>query len=417
MLVIVDPFSSGAVFARRAKELYDIDSVAVITSNTLPTSVTGSYRPEDFAGEIFFTGAGETIAAVEHFCGGKPEFILCGSEPGVEIFDVLAGHWGLRPNSGQSAARRDKFLMQSRLRDAGVRYIPHHKASDTDSIVSWCEESGLSEFVVKPVRSFGTDGVYFCATPDEVRTACDELFGRADLAGVTISELLVEERIHGPEFVVDSVSLDGVHFVVNMFVYAKEIIDGSPIYRTMSAVEISDHPEIAEYARHALTALGIDNGPAHSEIILTEDGPALVETGARMHGGQGPRLVEASSTHSLIDMALASRVSPDDFLRESKTTPTLHKGVVECFLRAGQAGVVQANRVRELCAGLDSYLFDTCTQTPGDHVARTADLVTSYGRVVLANADRAALNRDTERVLDLDDQGTLLEVLAGEASS
>ncbi|WP_394617337.1 ATP-grasp domain-containing protein [Lentzea sp. JNUCC 0626] len=411
MLVIVDPFSSGAVFARLAKELYDIDSVAVITSRTLPASVTGSYRREDFVGEIAFTDVSQAVAAVENLCNGEPEHILCDSEPGVEIFDVLSGHWGLRPNSGQSAARRDKFLMQNRLQEASLRHIPHYKASDTDSIVSWCEQSGLNEFVVKPMRSFGTDGVHFCATLDEVRVATDELFGRSDLAGVTISEVLVEERIHGLEFVVDSVSLDGVHFIVAMFLYDKEIIDGSPLYRTMSAVEINHHPEIAEYARQALTALGIDNGPAHSEIILTADGPTLVETGARMHGGQGPWLVEASSTHSLIGMALASRVVPDEFRRRSETLPTLHTNVVECFLRAPRAGVVRANRVHELCAGLDSYFFDTCRQAPGDRVVRTTDLVTSYGPVILANADLAALERDTKRVLELSDEGALLEVV------
>ncbi|GDY34003.1 ATP-grasp domain-containing protein [Gandjariella thermophila] len=407
-LVIVDPFSSGAVFARRARELYGIDSIAVITSTALPASVTRSYVPGDFVGEVTFTDVPETVAAVEKLCGGKPKYILCGSEPGVEVFDTLATHWDLRPNSGESAARRDKFLMQRRLADAGVRHIPHHQGSNTKSIVDWCASSGLAEFVVKPVRSFGTDGVFFCSSLEEVRVACDKLFGRSDFSGKTINDLLVEERLIGPEFVVDSVSLDGTHFVVNMFRYAKETVHGSPVYRTMSSVEVGEYPEIVEYVRQALTALGIDHGPAHSEIIVTAEGPTLIETGARMHGGQGPKLVEASSTHSLIDLALASRVAPEVFHLVTQTQPKLHKGVVECFLSSARKGVVRANRVRELCGELDSFLFDTCGQVPGDHVPKTTDLITSYGRVVLANADLERLKRDTEHVLDLDDRCALL---------
>ncbi|GHH39517.1 ATP-grasp domain-containing protein [Streptomyces candidus] len=409
-LVVVDPFSSGGVFARRARELYGLDAVAVLTSDLLPTALTASYVPEDFVGEVRFVSVAETAAAVEALCGGRPEAVICGSEPGVEAFDALAAHWGLRPNSGSSLARRDKFLMQHRLRDAGLRHISHHKAADLDSALKWCAGSGLTQFVVKPVKSFATDGVFFCSTPDEVRAACQNLFRRADFSGEDITEVLVQERVIGPEFVVDSVSLDGDHFVVDMFRYTKENVEGNPVYRAMKGVDVAAHPDLVAYVEKALTALGIENGPAHSELILTEDGPVLIETGARMHGGQGPNLVEAASSHSLIDLALAARVQPDDFLSRTGTRPVLHKSVVECFLFSPVAGVVGVNRVRESCQALDSYLFDTCDQVPGARIEKTTDLITSYGRVVLAHSDAQVLARDMEHVLDLDRRGVLIDV-------
>ncbi|MGW0749862.1 ATP-grasp domain-containing protein [Streptomyces sp. NPDC002587] len=412
-LVVVDPYSSGAVLARRAQELYGLKSVAVLTSETLPAALTATYPAGDFAAELRFADVRTTAAAVESLCGGRPEFLICGSEPGVEAYDLLASHWGMRPNTGSSEARRDKFLMQGRLRDAGVRYIPHHMASDTQSVVEWCAASGLAEYVVKPVKSFATDGVFFCAGLDEVRAACEKLFGRRDLAGELITDVLVQERLVGPEFVVDSVSLDGSAFVVNMFRYTKETVEGNPAYRAMSSVEVGDHPEIVAYVERALAALGIENGPAHSELVLTAEGPILIETGARMHGGLGPRLVEESSTHSLIDLTLASRVAPEEFLRRTTVRPTLRQGVVECFLFAPAAGVVAANRVREATGELSSYLFDTCGQVPGDRVEKTVDLITSYGRVVLAHPDPAVLERDMEHVLDLDRRGALIEVVPG----
>ncbi|WP_432122968.1 ATP-grasp domain-containing protein [Streptomyces sp. S1] len=414
VLVVVDPYSSGSVLARRAKERYGLDAVAVLTSETLPPALLATYPREDFAAELRFSTAGETAAEVERLCGGRrPDFLVCGSEPGVEAYDALAAHWGMRPNAGPSDVRRDKFLMQERLREAGVPHIPHHKASDTESAVAWAEGSGLAEFVVKPMRSFATDGVFFCATPDEVRTACDRLFGRVDLAGEVITELLVQERLVGPEYVVDSVSLDGAPFVVNMFRYTKETIDGTPVYRAMTAVEVGDHPEITDYVARALAALGIENGPAHSELVLTDRGPVLIETGARMHGGLGPTLVEHASTHSLTDLALASRVAPEEFLERTRTAPSLHRGVVECFLSSPATGTVTANRVGEACGELDSYLFDTCAQAPGDPVTKTTDLITSYGRVVLSHEDPDTLSRDTAHVLSLDRKGELLDVRPG----
>ncbi|MEU2234436.1 ATP-grasp domain-containing protein [Streptomyces vietnamensis] len=409
-LVIVDPYSSGSALARRAKELYGLDSIAVLTSRTLPAALVATYPAEDFVAELRYADVLTTARAVEALCGGRPDHLICGSEPGVEAYDLLAAHWGMRPNTGSSEARRDKFLMQGRLRDAGVRYIPHHLAEDTESAVAWSAASGLAEFVVKPVKSFATDGVFFCSSPDEVRAACEKLFGRDDLAGELITQVLVQERLVGPEFVVDSVSLDGSAFVVNMFRYTKETVDGNPVYRAMSSVDVGDHPGIVAYVEQVLAALGIENGPAHSELILTEDGPVLIETGARMHGGLGPRLVEESSSHSVIDLTLASRVAPDEFARLTRVRPSLRRGVVECFLSAQVGGVVTANRVEESCRELDSYLFHTCGQAPGDRIEKTTDLITSYGRVVLAHEDLAVLDRDLERVLDLDRRGALVEV-------
>ena len=40
-----------------------------------------------------------------------------------------------------------------------------------------------------------------------------------------------------------------------------------------------------ELACNAAVAVGIKNGPAHAEVILTNTGPKMVEIGARMGGG------------------------------------------------------------------------------------------------------------------------------------
>jgi biotin carboxylase len=42
--------------------------------------------------------------------------------------------------------------------------------------------------------------------------------------------------------------------------------------------------DIAEVAKKAIAAIGIDDGPAHTEIILTKEGPKVVELGARLGG-------------------------------------------------------------------------------------------------------------------------------------
>ena len=42
--------------------------------------------------------------------------------------------------------------------------------------------------------------------------------------------------------------------------------------------------------------MGVRNSAAHTEVIVDETGdPCLVETGARMHGCSGPKLIEVAT--------------------------------------------------------------------------------------------------------------------------
>jgi hypothetical protein len=411
-LVIVDPVSSGGLLARRSSELFDVIPLAVISRERLPAALTASYHSEDFAGEVWFRSFEQVIKEVESLCGGAPDYIMCGAEPGVELFDRLASFWQLLPNNpATSSARRDKYLMQHSLQEAGLAYIPHFKSGDLGDIEWWCNSRDGAEFVVKPLKSSASEGVYFCRDAAEVRRACVRLLGNTDYLGSAIDEVLVEERLYGPEIVVDTVSSYGQHFTVGMFLYAKDTQSGSPLYRSMEAIDISSRGEITDYVDSALSALGVLHGPTHNEVVLTARGPVLMETGARMHGGQGARLVERAFSHSLIDLSIASRISPECFAAATRSPSILVQSVVECFLSNGTDGLVVVNNVSATCGTLDSYVYDTCRQAAGDRVVKTVDLMTSYGRVVLANPSPEKLAADLSSVLRADEQGKLLTVV------
>jgi hypothetical protein len=80
--------------------------------------------------------------------------------------------------------------------------------------------------------------------------------------------------------------------------------EGYLLYDTMDFVNKDTSPEkgIVAYAKQALTALGIQNGPSHNEIMYTQHGPVLIESGARMHGGANPLYCKACSGNSQLEM-------------------------------------------------------------------------------------------------------------------
>jgi hypothetical protein len=89
-------------------------------------------------------------------------------------------------------------------------------------------------------------------------------------------------------------------------------------------------PEVAkaitDYVASALTALGVDNTPAHTEIMLTADGPRIIETYTRVGGDWIPALVEEVTGIDLY--ALGTRIQLDQ----------KWSGATEVFAQAARRG-------------------------------------------------------------------------------
>ncbi|TPG56769.1 ATP-grasp domain-containing protein [Ewingella americana] len=410
-VLVVDPFSSGAAFSNRIKSLFGYDVMALITNDRLPSAVMATFKHDEYSKVFYYQSHTETLQQIESEIGHAPDFIVCGSEPGVNVFDRLCKEWELLPNIFElSQARRDKYLMQYQLKQDGIRHIPHYKSGNLQEILKWCTDNPFREYVIKPVRSFGTEGVLFCKSTSEVERAFCELINTFDYSGSRNEELLIEQKIEGTEYVVDAVSSDGEHYVVNIFRYVKQEINGVPIYRQMIIEPVDEHTTLVDYVKTVLTSLGVRNGTSHNEIIMSVTGPVLVETGARMHGGLGPRLVEECNSHSLIDLSLIARISPSEFADRTKTKPLLKSYALEYFLSSPQSGTLKSVNIESQCSSLNSYGFTVCKYEVGDYLEKTTDLVTSYGRVVLFNSDRKMLIADAQRVTDLEKAGVLISM-------
>lgn len=412
LVLVVDPVSSGSFLAPRIKELYGIDSVAILSRYPIFKGLANTFRADDFIEVILPASLDELVSKVSKLVGGVPRYLLCGSELGVDLYELLSDHWGIPANLPvKTSARRDKHDMQLALQQSGLRYIPFFKTDSPDRAEEWCHTLSAESFVVKPINSFGTDSVIFCESPSVVGAAGRSILGQYNYIGYQNRNILVEAFIKGTEFVVDAVSVDGNHFIVDVFEYSKANVDGSPIYRTMSARDPSSYSELGEYVKAALNALGVRNGPSHSEVIVDEGGPVLVESGPRMHGGQGPKLVEIGFTHSLIDLTIQAALDANHFLSSTSVNSELVQGVTECFLASPKAGAVAEVRVDEVCRSLESFVYHTVDLSIGTRVEKTSSLFTSYGRVVLSHANHRVLESDTNSVMTADREGELLRLI------
>ncbi|WP_129586841.1 hypothetical protein [Proteus alimentorum] len=144
---------------------------------------------------------------------------------------------------------------------------------------------------------------------------------------------------------------------------------------------------------------------------MSSNGPVLIESGARMHGGLGPSLVEQCNSHSLIDMSLLVRIAPHQFTDAICTSPVLQRYAIEYFLCAPKQGHIKEINIEKQCNTLKSYGFTICKYKPNDYLQKTTDLVTSYGRIVLFNEEYSTLSTDVQVVADLEKKGALISII------
>lgn len=155
--------------------------------------------------------------------------------------------------------------------------------------------------IIKPTDNAGSRGVMLCHDESELINGYSYASHESRTGGV-----IIEEYLQGPEFSVEVMVVDGVPHVLQI---TDKITTGAPHFVEMGHTQPTMQPDdvkekIEELARRAVLAVGINIGPAHVEMILTKQGPKMVELGARMGG-------DCISTHLVplstgIDMVVAT---------------------------------------------------------------------------------------------------------------
>lgn len=177
----------------------------------------------------------------------------------------------------------NKVEMRTALKNAGVPIPKYYKVSNESEYKKVVKQFSVP-FIVKPVDSSGSRGIFEVIDItdqkliEEVYTYCRSYSKSGDV--------VVEEYMSGPEVSVETISVDGVCHVIQI---TDKLTTGAPHYVEMGHSQPTKYNEqiakqIAEVAKAANKAIGIKNGPSHTEIILTSEGPKIVELGARLGG-------------------------------------------------------------------------------------------------------------------------------------
>lgn len=395
VVVVVDPYSSGNLLAPALREA-GISPVAVVSGAAPPAVYASTYHPEDFDAVIAYEG--RLDALVDRVRALAPVAVVPGGEHGVELADLVAAavtpHLANVPHLG--AARRHKAAMHAAVAAAGLATIPQVCTADEAEVAAWIERTGLSgsDLVVKPPKSSGTDGVTRVPAGRDWRPVFRGLLGRTNRHDLVNDQVIVQEHVSGTEYVVDTFTHDGVHTLTDICRYRKITNErGIPLYDSVEWMpcDRDAYGELLDYALAVLDAVGIRFGAAHSEIMVTEAGPRLIETSARLHGAGQPRFCRVATGDSQADRIVRHCAGRRDIPRDF----TLLRKVRVVLLYARATGVVRNADIYDRVRTLASYHpLSMIGIRSGDHIEATSDLFTNVGAVVLAHEDAGQVDAD-----------------------
>ncbi|MCZ7458925.1 ATP-grasp domain-containing protein [Streptomyces sp. WMMC940] len=404
--VVVDGYSAGnfypAAFAAHGTDVVHVQS----TPELIP-----AMAPPDLAAYRDTVVESDEPALVELLRGLGPVCVIAGQESSVPLADRLSEAVGVPSNgSALSPARRDKYEMTETLRRAGVPCVRQTKTGDPETAVDWAQAGGSYPVVVKPLSSAASDGVFVCDGPDAVRAAARAVLGAPNMFGLPNTEILVQSYLKGTEYIVDTVSCDGERYVCGVWEYEKSLLpSGKNIYNRDILADPDETPVVAEltaYVDEVLAALGVAWGPAHAEVIVTEDGPVLVEIGTRLNGNINAPFHDVCLGHNQAALTALAYTRPDEFrARYAGRTYRRRRPAVVYNTPTEQDGTVESvdeTAVAEL-RSLESVLFATVKYGPGSRIRPTVDLLTSSLRVFLTAPDEATLSADYEKARSLKD--------------
>jgi biotin carboxylase len=372
---IWDPAQESAEYLDRVRELADVFVVAHFGDGTgLRESIRSAARKYD-------------VSAIYHI--GREDSVVAA----FEVADEL----GLAVNPPQAVRLlADKLAMRRRLDERSLSTVAFAVAATRADVPAALAEVGMPA-VVKPTALAGSRGVFLWQDESD-RAGWLETVDALGYDG----PFLAEEYLHGPEYSVETLTVDGTHHIAGI---TAKSLGRPPLFVETGHLHPAPLADDRRIAISALTtdfldAVGYVFGPAHTEVIWTARGPRIVESQPRLGGDRIPRLIELSSGYDIeraVFAALAGR----------QVAPLPHVGValVRFFtLPPGRVDTVEGVQIAQKLPFVDEL---TLRAQPGDTLTAVRDSKGRHGHVIVTADDEA------QAVERLREACSLIEVVVG----
>lgn len=234
---------------------------------------------------------------------------------------AVAKELGLVGISDETALKAtNKAVMRVALKENNVPIPKFYKVANEEEYRKVVLNFS-SPFIVKPADNSGSRGIYLVNNINDFESISAAYIHSREFS--RNGDVVVEEYMIGPEVSVETLTVNGICHIIQI---TDKITTGAPHFVEMGHTQpsqLSDDikQKIKDVAKAANRAVGITNGPSHTEIIVTEEGPKIVELGARLGGDCiTTHLVPLSTGVDMVEACIRIALGEG-----SNINPTLHK--------------------------------------------------------------------------------------------
>lgn len=287
----------------------------------------------------------------------------------------------------------NKAEMRKALFTHGVPVPKFFQVSNREEYEKAAEQFKVP-FIVKPADNSGSRGIIKVSDLSDYQAMYDAYdYSKASSRN---GDVVVEEYMHGPEVSVETLTVDGTCHVIQI---TDKLTTGAPHFVEMGhsqPTQLDDKTvaRIKEIAIGANEAIGITNGPSHTEIIVTDEGPKIVELGARLGGDCiTTHLVPLSTGVNMVEccIKIALGEKPD-------IVPKYEKGAAIRYFSqhagriTGIDGVQEANKV-------SGIVQIRVVHGVGETVTEVIDSASRIGFVIAQDETAVCAVQDCEQAL------------------
>lgn len=221
----------------------------------------------------------------------KPDVVITSTSDGpVRTAAYVNEQLGKQPDLSyeDSLCATIKSYMRERLKECHIP-IPQYFVVKNGKEFQDAVQALNGDMIVKPADNAGSRGVVLIKkdaqsgkTQPEDTLAVYEYSKSNSRNGV----VMVEEFMEGEEVSVESMTVNGETTIITI---TDKMTTPPPYFVELGHAEPSRHPaklqeQIREITKQAVAAIRLQNGPSHTEVKLTKNGPKIVELAARLGG-------------------------------------------------------------------------------------------------------------------------------------
>lgn len=235
------------------------------------------------------------------------------SETAVSVVGHICDQLGLKGLSASTAIQStNKGAMRIAMQENNVAMPPRRFISSLEEAANFVNEFA-PPWVLKPSDSSGQRGTNLIYDKKELEWSFNEAKKHS-----TDNMVLIDQFIEGQEINVNAIVINGEFHILSLA--DRNTLEAphfgiAVLHIAPPNITKNEALAVKELAKNAANAIGLRNGIAYPQIIVTKNGPKLIEIAARMPGGYNREMAQNLSGIDMIKAQILSSIN-DEFKYE-----------------------------------------------------------------------------------------------------